>query len=72
METSRGWQLGQVIEFPGTHPTTRRILKPIDRKATPRDLVMRQTWQQKEAEVVLKARERVSRTQIAWDQDYHV
>ncbi len=65
VETSRGWQLGQVIEFP-VKPIQQPegSLKSIDRKATPRDLVMRQTWQQKEAEVVLKARERVSELKL--------
>lgn len=59
VETSRGWQLGQV-----THRIAESLLsnesswKLIDRKATPRDLVQHQIWQQKEGEVVETARKR--------------
>jgi cell fate regulator YaaT (PSP1 superfamily) len=60
VETSRGWQLGQVIEFPKSPlPSTEGALKPIDRKATPRDLLLRQSWQMKEVEVTGKAHDRV-------------
>lgn len=60
VETSRGWQLGQVIEFPkDPTPSNEGALKPIDRKATPRDLLLRQSWQMKEVEVTTKAHDRV-------------
>lgn len=53
VETSRGKQLGQVtqiIQDPGTPPEGG--WKTIERRANPRDLVTRQTWQSQEAEVV--------------------
>lgn len=52
VETSRGWQLGQVAQIlPDADPPPEGW-KPIDRRATPRDLLLRQMWQMKEAEVV--------------------
>jgi cell fate regulator YaaT (PSP1 superfamily) len=57
VETSRGRQLGevvQVIENPPSPPEG--VWKPIHHKATPRDLVLRQIWQQKEAEAVINCR----------------
>ena len=61
VETSRGKQLGEVVCFvdePIT--TTEGTLKSIKQIATPRDLVMRQLWKQKEGEVVINCREKVS------------
>lgn len=56
VETSRGWQLGQVAQIlPDADPPPEGW-KPIDRRATPRDLLMRQMWQMKEAEVVSSCR----------------
>lgn len=52
VETSRGWQLGQVAQVLVNQPKPPEGWKPIDRRATPRDLLMRQLWQQKESEVV--------------------
>jgi len=59
VETSRGKQLGQVsqiISDPGNPPEGG--WKLIERRATPRDLVTRQSWQSKEPEVVDFARQR--------------
>ncbi len=59
VETSRGKQLGQVAQIindPGTAPDGG--WKPIERRATPRDLVTRQGWQKKEPEVIEFARTR--------------
>ena len=60
VETSRGWQLGEVT---GTITDTfqharRRMGKQIDRKATPKILLQRQNWQQKEGDVVSAAQKR--------------
>ncbi len=59
VETSRGWQLGEVT---GTITDTSSMpeggWKQIDRKATPKDLLQRQNWQQKEGDVVLAAQKR--------------
>ncbi len=56
VETSRGWQLGQVAQIIENAEKPPEGWKPIDRLATPRDLLLRQMWQQKEAEVVAKCR----------------
>lgn len=52
VETSRGWQLGQVAQVLDHAEPPPEGWKPIDRRATPRDLLLRQMWQMKEAEVV--------------------
>lgn len=61
VETSRGWQLGRVVQILPEGVTFADLgsLKPIDRKATPRDLLLRQSWQQKEAGVVEACQKRV-------------
>jgi cell fate regulator YaaT (PSP1 superfamily) len=59
VETSRGWQLGEAAQwvtegqFVGDGPW-----KAIDRKATPRDLLLRQDWARKEEQVVELARQK--------------
>jgi cell fate regulator YaaT (PSP1 superfamily) len=61
VETSRGWQLGQVAQvLDNSRPFMEGAIKPVDRLATPRDLVMRQLWQNKETEVILACRKRVN------------
>lgn len=53
VETSRGWQLGHVVnhvENPVMPPDG--PWKPVERLATPRDLLQRQAWQYKEPDVV--------------------
>lgn len=56
VETSRGWQLGQVAQIVSDAEPPSEGWKPIDRRATPRDLLLRQMWQMKEAEVVSSCR----------------
>jgi cell fate regulator YaaT (PSP1 superfamily) len=61
VETSRGWQLGQVaqtIENPGSAPDGG--WKMVDRRATPRDLLLRQVWQRKESDVVIICKQRAA------------
>ena len=61
VETSRGWQLGEVGQIiDGSKGNTEGGLKRIDRKATPRDLLLRQVWQGKEEEVVQISKQRAS------------
>ncbi|HNW13997.1 MAG TPA: regulatory iron-sulfur-containing complex subunit RicT [Anaerolineaceae bacterium] len=53
VETSRGWQLGEIITL--STPESQNAdstWKPIDRLATPKDLIQRQFWQNKEGEVI--------------------
>ena len=57
VETSRGRQLGEVVQIvEDPSPPHNGRWKPIQRKATPRDLVMRQIWQKKELEAVINCR----------------
>lgn len=53
VETSRGWQLGQVAQlFAGDKVLQEGSLKAVERRASPRDLLMRQMWQAKENDVL--------------------
>lgn len=64
VETSRGWQLGTVAQLlPGAQPGVEG-LKPIERQATPRDLVLRQSWQQKEPPVVEACKRRTGQLNL--------
>ncbi len=61
VDTKRGQQLGQVI----THVDPEKVfqsrnLRPIERKATPRDLIMQQVWQEKELSALISCREKAS------------
>jgi cell fate regulator YaaT (PSP1 superfamily) len=58
VETSRGWQLGQVAQVVQDAKRPPEGWKELDRRATPRDLLLRQMWQMKESEVVSRCRER--------------
>jgi cell fate regulator YaaT (PSP1 superfamily) len=66
VETSRGKQLGevtQIVDQPAHPPEG--SWKPIERLATPRDLVLRRIWAQKELEAIINCRERASRLKLA-------
>ncbi len=53
VETSRGKQIGEVIQVVDESQVQHNgPLKPILRRATPRDLVLRQVWQFKEKEAI--------------------
>lgn len=59
VDTSRGRQLGEVIAIiRNPPPPPEGSWKAIYRQATPRDLVLRQIWQDKEAEAVIICREK--------------
>ncbi|GMQ77668.1 MAG: stage 0 sporulation family protein [Anaerolineae bacterium] len=61
VETRRGRQLGQVIGFiEQDQVNKRRSLKAIERKATPRDLVFKQVWEQKELDALITCRHKAS------------
>jgi cell fate regulator YaaT (PSP1 superfamily) len=65
VETSRGRQLGEVIQFVSNPPPPPEgSWKPIHHKATPRDLVLRQIWQQKEVEAMINCRDRLAEINI--------
>lgn len=56
VETLRGRQMGQIMGFAA--PEDGREHKPIMRPASPRDLVLKQQWQAKEAEALVICREK--------------
>jgi cell fate regulator YaaT (PSP1 superfamily) len=61
VETSRGTQLGEVANVMVDPPNQRDSgWKSIVRQATPRDLVLRQIWEGKEAEAVVNCRAKVA------------
>ncbi len=55
VETTRGRQMGQVIGL--VEPEEGRDYKAILRKATPRDLTMKQAWQEREIGALITCRE---------------
>jgi len=66
VETTRGRQLGEVtqlVEKPSPPPEGK--WKPVERRATPRDLVLRQTWQRKEVEAMINCRQRAAELKLA-------
>jgi cell fate regulator YaaT (PSP1 superfamily) len=57
VETSRGRQLGEVVQIlEDPQPPPEGTWKTIQRRATPRDLVLRQLWQKKEVEAMINCR----------------
>lgn len=65
VETKRGRQLGQVIAFVDPQEIDRRRgLKAIERKANPRDLVMKQVWEQRELDALISCREKAQQMDI--------
>jgi cell fate regulator YaaT (PSP1 superfamily) len=65
VETRRGRQLGQVITYIEPEKIDRkRGLRPIERKANPRDMVLKQVWEQKELDALITCRERAHQLQL--------
>lgn len=65
VETSRGKQLGEIVQIMDESETEKAgSVKPILRVATPRDLVLRQVWQQKEEEAVELCRAKLKEMNI--------
>ncbi len=65
VETKRGRQMGQVITYiEKDQIDKRRNIMSIERKASPRDLVMKQIWEQKELEALITCREKASQLGI--------
>jgi cell fate regulator YaaT (PSP1 superfamily) len=65
VETKRGKQLGQVIAYVDpTNINRQKGVRTIQRKATPRDLVLKQVWQDKELEALITCREEAAKAGI--------
>lgn len=59
VQTSRGRQVGEAVAFiDNPLPSPEGVWKSVQRKATPRDLVLRQIYQKKEMEAVIRCREK--------------
>ncbi len=63
VETQRGSQMGEVVKFVAEPVETGH--RPIDRVATPRDLLMAQQWQAKETAAMINCRERAAQLRLA-------
>lgn len=65
VETKRGRQLGQVISYIDPEQVHRQKgLRHIERKANPRDMVMKQVWEAKELDALISCREKASKLHI--------
>lgn len=65
VDTKRGRQLGQVIAFIDPKEIFKlKGMKSVQRKATPRDLVMRQVWEAKELDTLIACREKAQKFNI--------
>jgi cell fate regulator YaaT (PSP1 superfamily) len=65
VETSRGKQLGEVTILVEKASPPPDGWKPVERRATPRDLVLRRAWAQKETAAMIDCRERASQLKLA-------
>ena len=65
VDTSRGRQLGEVVQILSEPvPPPEGTWKSIQRRATPRDLVMRQIWQKKELEATILCRAKAAELKV--------
>lgn len=65
VETKRGQQLGQIIAYvPPNQVHRQKGMRYVQRKANPRDLVMKQVWETKELDALISCREAASRLKI--------
>lgn len=65
VETRRGRQLGQMISFIDTEQAPKQKgMRSIERRANPRDMVMKQVWESKELDALIVCRERAAALKI--------
>lgn len=65
VETSRGRQIGEVVQFIGEPSSPMDgSWKAIERRATPADLVLRKQWQQKQVEAMINCRARAAELEL--------
>ncbi len=61
VETRRGRHLGQVMAFVNAEEIHQiKGIRPVERKANPRDMVMKQVWESKELDALISCREKAS------------
>jgi cell fate regulator YaaT (PSP1 superfamily) len=65
VDTSRGRHLGEVIQVLPEPPTPPDGgWKPVERRATPRDLLLRETWQARQTEAMIECRARAAELKL--------
>jgi cell fate regulator YaaT (PSP1 superfamily) len=65
LETRRGRQLGQIMAYIKPEAAhSQHNMRYVKRKATPRDLVMKQAWESKELDALITCREEADRMKI--------
>ena len=65
VNTSRGKHLGEVIQVMQELPSKPDSgWKPVERRATPRDLLLRETWQAKQTEAMIECRARAAELEL--------
>jgi len=65
VDTSRGKHLGEVIQILKETPSSSDGgWKPVERRATPRDLLLRETWQAKQTEAMIECRARAAELKL--------
>ena len=65
VDTARGKHLGEVIQLvKETPPKPEGGWRTVDRRATPRDLLLLQSWQSKQTEAMINCRARASEIQL--------
>ncbi len=61
VETTRGKHLGEVVQIFAEAPAPPEGgWKPVERRATPRDLVLKQTWEARQTEAMVRCRARAA------------
>ena len=65
VDTSRGRHLGEIIQIFTDPPSSPDGgWKPVERRATPRDLLLRETWRAKQTEALIECRARASELKL--------
>ena len=63
--TSRGREMGEIAQLAGkVQKNLKGSLKPIERRATPQDLVMSRFWQRRELEALINCREKAAELRL--------
>ena len=66
VDTSRGRHLGEVVQIvKETPPKPEGGWRSVERRATPRDLLLLQSWQSKQTEAMINCRARASELRLA-------
>jgi cell fate regulator YaaT (PSP1 superfamily) len=65
VDTSRGKHLGEVVQVMDDRPSSPDgSWKPVERRATPRDLLLRETWRSKQTEAMIECRARAAELRL--------